>query len=614
MRKSLSSKCVSALLILAALAPWSVLPLFPEDAFAQTSVTTPTGSPLSNQAARQGGTASFSQAAASGAVSIGACLAAGGISLGGGIASVLGSLGLSGGASAAASAVGLGGGAASTGATAAGAAGAALAVPVVDIPAGVQLALLNATAIKIAGIQTAQLVQISAMQNKESVLDCVAWALAKMIWRSVAASIIDWINSGFNGSPAFVQDFGRFFRNIGDEAIGEIIQGDQYLAFLCSPFQLNIRIALAMRYARRAPTCTLSKVIDNVENFAKSFQGGGGWPAWLQYFVVPNNNPYGGYIVSEATVGFYYQNKLGQQQYEQSLTRGFLNQKEKVCSQYPKQGGGTQEICREITVTPGELIAQKAGQVIGGGETQLLLADEFNEIIDALVAQLLGKALNSLFSLSQPPAYEDSLYSNGYSFTNELSGAAPNTVAPTYGGSFVGDDGSVIRQIDEAISQEQSYQALNRQGISSVERTEGQVAQVAQCWSSKAAGTSTPPVTDPGDRNQAGIQARTLGLTAQALAQRKAPYVAEIEQSERNIAELTSLLERASAATSQAELDVVLRDFNGTRSLGEYAQPNDFIRVSSTVAILDSELGLYETQLPSEYTRCQYFPMDPPTN
>lgn len=638
MNKRTAMKSASALLIIAALSPWAGIPLFPEYAFAQTTVQAPAGSPLANQAARQNNQVTITQAAASGAISIGACLAAAGISLGSAIGSVLSSLGLTTVVAAApAAASGAAGGAAAAATAAAG-----LPVPVLDGSVNAQLVALNTTAGLILKAQGATLIQVGAMQNKESVLDCVAWALAKMIWRSIAASIIDWINSGFNGSPTFVQDFGRFFRNIGDEAIGQIIESDQYLAFLCSPFQFQIRLALAMRFARRAPTCTLSQVIENVENFAKSFQSGGGWPAWLQYFVVPNNNPYGSYIISEATVGFYYQTKLGQQKFELSLTRGFLNQKEKVCSNYPKAGGGTEERCREITVTPGELIAQKAGQIIGSGETQLLLADEFNEIIDALVVQLLSKALNSFSGLSSSSSYQDSYYGGSSAFTRQLGGTEQtsgdtgvNATTSDYGlelndalpiiierlpegyvptNPYVGDDGSLVRQIDEAISQERSYQALNQRGVNLYEDVISRFSQVSACWSSKAAGTSTPPVNDPGDRNQAGIEGRTVDLTIEAIRKNQKPFTEAVAQGDTNIAALNTLIARAASASTQADLAAVLRDLNAARAQEAYVQPTDYITTSAAVTTLEALVPGYDSQIEAGATRCQYFPDPVPSS
>lgn len=587
MKRLLIHRLIPLLLALAALAPWGVVHFLPQEAFAQVGTITgttqvPNRGAITNAPRREDGSVSWSSAAASGAVSVGACLGAAGISLGAGIA-------------AAAAALGLGGAAKVINPTTAPAA-AALMVPVIDPGA---IALLG----QIAKTQSATLLQVGSLQAKESMLDCIAWALAKMIWRAVAASIIDWINTGFNGRPAFIQNYQRFFLGIVDRTIGEIIESDKYLAFLCSPFQLNIRIALAMRYAQRAPTCTLTEIIGNVENFARSFQLGGGWPSWLQFTVVPVNNPYGGYLTSEAVISFTYQTRLSTEKFERTQNlSSFLSQKKTVCTDPAKK-----ETCREITVTPGELIAQQAGEVIGGGNTQLLLADELNEIVDALVAQLLSKALGSLFSLSQPTAYQDDYY-RGTTFTGDLGGGGGT------GDTIVIDENApLIEQIDQAIAREREFQALNTQAIALVESSQLSLRQVAACWHSKEAGTSTPPVADPGDRNQAGVEGRTVDFTVTSLERKKDPFRGAIEQSARNIATLDQLIVRAASASSAAELDIVVRDFNGLLSTGDFARPADSVRVETQMVTLENELSSYQTLAQTEMTRCQYFPQPAPS-
>lgn len=605
-------RVVAFILVLAALAPWADVFFVPQVAFAQVGTITgkasvpsaQAGPALRNVAAEQGGTVSWSQAAASGAVSVGACLAAAGISIGGGLASIFTFLGLnelfSAGISGASPSASPGSIFTSPPKVLPPLVGIGEAVPVEDPNTHDKLDELNKTLKKILSIQTGQFIQISAMQNKESLLDCLAWALAKMIWRAIAAAIIDWINNGFNGRPAFIQDYQRFFLGIADRAIGSVIQSDQYLAFLCSPFQLTIRIALAMRYSQRAPTCTLTSIIGNVENFARSFQSGGGWPAWLQFSVVPVNNAYGAYLASEVTLSFTYQSKIGSEKFEKGISSGFLAQKKQVgCSGSQKPGEGT---CREIIVTPGELIAQKAGQVVGGGETQLLLADEFNEIIDALVVQLLSKALNSLFSLSQANSYQDDYYRGTY--TDSLSGAS------TTGGAD--SDGSVLGEVNNAIAVEQEYQVRNNQAIQMVERVQQQLGQVASCWHDKETGNSTPPLADTNDRAQAGVEGRTVDFSITALERRKQPYKDIVAQSGRNVEYLQTLSARATAATTQAELEGVLRDLNGTQSLSDYVQPSDLIRVSAELTSLQVEFSSYDSQTNHEMTRCQYFPRQAP--
>ena len=66
---------------------------------------------------------------------------------------------------------------------------------------------------------------ISAAANdnlwiKEYVLDPIAWMVAKTMVQSMTNSTVAWINGGFNGSPAFIQDPEQFFMKLGDNIAG----------------------------------------------------------------------------------------------------------------------------------------------------------------------------------------------------------------------------------------------------------------------------------------------------------------------------------------------------------------------------------------------------------
>ena len=55
--------------------------------------------------------------------------------------------------------------------------------------------------------------------------DCMARTVAKVAIQQMTVSIVNWINSGFNGKPSFVQNYQQFFNNVADQAAGEFIRG-----------------------------------------------------------------------------------------------------------------------------------------------------------------------------------------------------------------------------------------------------------------------------------------------------------------------------------------------------------------------------------------------------
>src|SRR3989344_1283862 len=120
---------------------------------------------------------------------------------------------------------------------------------------------------------------------RDNILSCLARAVARAMLQQITISTVNWINSGFSGSPSFISNYQQFFTNVADQAAGSFIQGSD-LAFLCSPFRLQVRIAVAQAYLRYAPSCTLTDVTSNIQGFMNDFTQGG-WPAYLSFTTAP---------------------------------------------------------------------------------------------------------------------------------------------------------------------------------------------------------------------------------------------------------------------------------------------------------------------------------------
>ena len=50
--------------------------------------------------------------------------------------------------------------------------------------------------------------------NIKECIDAIAFALAKTLLAKLTDSIINWINSGFDGNPFYIGDTGNFFKNV----------------------------------------------------------------------------------------------------------------------------------------------------------------------------------------------------------------------------------------------------------------------------------------------------------------------------------------------------------------------------------------------------------------
>lgn len=264
---------------------------------------------------------------------------------------------------------------------------------------------------------------------KDGVLDGIAWTLAKQILSQMTSSIVNWINSGFKGSPTFVQDLEGFLLNVGDQVIGQYLDelGGPF-SFICSPFQLDVRVALAASYARArdhqpASSCTLTGALANIEGFIDGnlgFDAGGGWDAWFAITSNPTLTPYGSYLEAEAQASAKLINAKGQEIKLLDFGGGFLSTK--ICEAV-SGAGTTKENC--FISTPGKVVQEALTFQLSTGPRSLIEADEFNEIINALFGQIAKQAITGaagLLGLSPSTGYTNPNFSNG-SYTGDLTNA-----------------------------------------------------------------------------------------------------------------------------------------------------------------------------------------------
>lgn len=322
----------------------------------------------------------------------------------------------------------------------------------------------------------AQWIDIS-QAAKEYGLDSIGWILVNKIIERMSASTVNWINSGFKGSPAFVTNPEKYFTNMGDQLAGQFIfSGNTNLNFLCGPLKAKIKLTLAKNYAQDQNrfACTLTDAMKNTEGFMNNFENGG-WEGFFQLTQEPQNNPLGAYLMAEGELFNKIAQQTGQTNQELDRSGGFLSYKKcRPGTEYKPESGAltgnniinrtpttpkckvmesAKDIpvspvtgaplrapqCKEYeavqeteissgvvigdcapedkyTVTPGSVISDKLNEALGAGQEKLQVADELNEIISALLNQLVSKAMTGLFSLSRP----DSTESGSKSFASQL--------------------------------------------------------------------------------------------------------------------------------------------------------------------------------------------------
>ncbi len=341
---------------------------------------------------------------------------------------------------------------------------------------------------------------------KEFSLDQIAYMLGKMVLRELTTSVVTWINSGFDGNPAFVSNPGEFFKSIGDEALGQMIMSDKYLGFLCSPFSIDLKLQLAFKYQpfQKRIACTLTDVIANasgaIENASiNGFTAGdfaqGNWPAFVAMTTEPQNNLYGAYVQADYELSARISTLETQKRDELNQGRGFLSWR-KCNSDAGQQAGegfvqddpndpnptprseyaqNREENCD--VYTPGSVIAGVLDANTTGPLQELHLADELNEIVNALFAQMVKQVLTSgLRGLSGSGARDPESYINQL----QEQQAATNE-------QLVGLKDKILKGIEPLIIKETEYKTYKDQSLNKLLQTKTKLDTAKTCFVNKLA-------------------------------------------------------------------------------------------------------------------------------
>src|SRR3989344_2102666 len=249
---------------------------------------------------------------------------------------------------------------------------------------------------------------------KEFALDTIAVIIAKIMLKKLTAQTVNWINSGFKGNPGYVTNPGQFFLDIGDSTASKFLS-DTQLNKLCSPFKAQVRLALVKNYIQEDDnfSCTLSTLKDNYDAFTNDFSVGG-CDGWFEMTQTSGGNPYSVYLSAQNKLLKDLGSETDKKEKELSQNSGFLSYK--VCPKSKQmtaaeaaqanedyswdgyQAGDCLLSTDEETSTPGSTINKSLSDALGTGWKQLEAADEINEIITALVTQLIERVVGGIGS------------------------------------------------------------------------------------------------------------------------------------------------------------------------------------------------------------------------
>ncbi len=396
-------------------------------------------------------------------------------------------------------------------------------------------------------------------------LDTVGWIAAKLVISTITNSIVNWINSGFEGNPTFVQNPQQFLSDVANQASGVFIQ-QLGMTELCSADwlpKLKLSLQYNVPYTQRMQ-CTLTGVAENFEDNLKRFEDSfmnGGWDSWLSMTAYPQNNIWGAYFESSDELARRKAAAMTSASMEASWGQGFNPLKkcvgasqETYCdntcahleftddfddcfnncqniqgvnfssSDYCEQSGGTKQ-----NTTPGNIIADQLKVNLGSSVRQLEAADEINEslaaIFNALVNQLISKGLSSLSNTS------------GSSSSEGWYSTSPTTQEKN-------DD---ITIINNALGYEVNYRDAKQNSVNAYDGTINKLKLLKTCYQNQS------PV------NQ--IKINEVQAQIDDYEGKKAPLQSEADNSNDLINQAEAIKTEISNASTYTELESLLNKF-----------------------------------------------------
>src|SRR3989344_1346123 len=216
-------------------------------------------------------------------------------------------------------------------------------------------------------------------------------ALKRQLLNMMVDQIVSWIQGG--GKPKFITDWNGFLTDATDQAGGQFIQ-ELGLGQLCSAFgpQLKAAFIPIPTFSDRS-SCTLSQVGANLDAFLKDFRNGG-WAAWNEMVLKPQNNVYGAYLIAWDEKNRRESAAQKAAAAEAQAGKGFLSVKR--CIQSPTvdnpETAQLETVCDKYeTITPGAVVGDLAAQAVGSDIDWLVNANDLGAYVSAITNAILNR-------------------------------------------------------------------------------------------------------------------------------------------------------------------------------------------------------------------------------
>lgn len=302
---------------------------------------------------------------------------------------------------------------------------------------------------------------ITAVTEGKVLTNPIFYRIAQAAIQSMVRSTVNWINSGFQGSPAYATDLRATIQDAADQEAGRFLTTLRTNLALQSPFGDQVaRDVLAAYYISTGRDSfslqnrfTLNNVTSNPAGLAAGDLRNGGIRGFIAETINPANNYFGARDAAERALDTTVGAVTGQIHEEVANGGGFFSYRKcdvgnggsvPILGSDGQPTGQTSPIytastsltpsqtCLQSHIeTPGSVIAANINHSLGLGADSLVQARDFDQIVNALMAQLMQQVLgpNGLGGLSSASASTGgrNYFSQPVTQNNTTSGSAVGT-------------------------------------------------------------------------------------------------------------------------------------------------------------------------------------------
>ena len=257
-----------------------------------------------------------------------------------------------------------------------------------------------------------------SMTFKECVLDPLANMFKNLIIDAVTDSIVAWIKGGFDGTPSFLEDPSTFFRNVGESAVSAYLYESGLDEVLCEPFSLDVILGISWDFYMPdmdpqygSLSCGLDEIFpgfdvsvgldgsgnpitapgyDAQQGYDAMFEDGnidfpgGGWDTFVKS-LDDNNNALGSKFAAQSAAAAFTAEQVSRESVLLDQGDGWFSPRCDI--------DNNPDTARSVC-TPGEYVSEHVNEWSDGQLERLQLADEFAEIVNALLQLLIETVLS----------------------------------------------------------------------------------------------------------------------------------------------------------------------------------------------------------------------------